>query len=375
MTGHDEDIRYVIDHGKKVDWNSVLTIAQKQNVVCVAFDGIQKCFSVENTTKEDIGMTMPMMANWIKINNSNKDRYNLHEVIFHGLVDTFEKHGIELLLLKGLGVSKLYPVPSSRTCGDIDIFPRWIDGKKLNEQGLEACEFIDKFAENKHISVEHENPKHSVFVLQNVTIENHASFMDVESIPFEREIEKTLTDYINEEGLISVTDMEYASLTQQEHSACPTMKTLSPNANYIFLLRHMAKHFRAYQSLNLRQIMDFGVFLNYYRDELDIEKIRQNIIEFKHVLINDLMVTIAEKFTGYDLGFALIEPSKVYPKDQDRIIDDIFHGKHSYSVKQNNSFLYSIIIMLRQHWKHKYIPDSFLERSLYAVKRALHIVS
>ena len=137
----------------------------------------------------------------------------------------------------------------------------------------------------------------------------------------------------------------------------------------------MAKHFRAYQSLNLRQIMDFGIFLNYYRDELDIEKIRQNIIEFKHVLINDLMVTIAEKFTGYDLGFALIEPSKVYPKDQDRIIDDIFHGKHSYSVKQNNSFLYSIIIMLKQHWKHKYIPDSFLERSLYAVKRALHIAS
>lgn len=34
----------------------------------------------------------------------------------------FAENGIRLLLLKGLGLSRNYPVPAHRECGDIDIY-------------------------------------------------------------------------------------------------------------------------------------------------------------------------------------------------------------------------------------------------------------
>lgn len=372
MTGCDEDIHRVIDCGKNIDWNKLLKVAQTQNVVGVVFDGIQKCISYKNITKDDLGMTMPMMANWIKAYVSQINKYNLHEAVFHGLVNTFETSGIDLILLKGLGLSKLYPNPSSRSCGDIDIFPRWNDGKIINKNGISACEFINQFAEKKHIKIDYEDPKHSVFALKGVIIENHVSLMNLKSIPFERKIEQTLMEYINNDHFNFVEDSEYTNIIKLSGKTKPIIKTLPPNANYIFLLRHMTKHFRAYQSLNVRQIMDFGVFLNSYKNELDVNKLKRNIVEFKHALINDLFVSIAEMFTGYDLKYAMINPKNSNTYDANRIVNEIFYGKHDYSEKQTKSVFYSVIIMLRQHWKHKYIPDNFMERSLFAVKRIIH---
>ncbi len=76
-------------------------------------------------------------------------------------------------------------------------------------------------------------------------IENHQPLFDIEQSDIERKIESFATK-----------DIESCFMTDD---GC---YVFNENPNYLFLIRHLAKHFGDNEYINIRQFVDFGLFIN-----------------------------------------------------------------------------------------------------------------
>ena len=88
------------------------------------------------------------------------------------MVEVCRQNGIRLLLMKGHGLSELYPKPQSRPSGDIDIylFDDYEKGNFLFGDGVNSF-----------------NKKHASYDYHGVHIENHKMPLDTDT-KLEREI-------------------------------------------------------------------------------------------------------------------------------------------------------------------------------------------
>lgn len=73
---------------------------------------------------------------------------------------------MQTLILKGYGLSRLYPLPSHCPCGDIDIYLRHSSDGNWN-----ICDFGNNLMENKGIEVDYKSKKHSKFSYNGITVE------------------------------------------------------------------------------------------------------------------------------------------------------------------------------------------------------------
>ena len=111
---------------QKEEWKSIYEIAQKQSLMGVIFDGIQKMSDATKATGDSMEMDINLLMNWMGIcRQIEKRNHQLDEAV--GKVTAwFEKKGFRSCILKGQGNALMYPCPAHRTPGDIDI---WVSDK------------------------------------------------------------------------------------------------------------------------------------------------------------------------------------------------------------------------------------------------------
>ena len=147
-----------------VKWEEVFSFASRQGVIAVSYDGL---INSENSTELLATMPRVQKIGWELSVGSLEAREKRQREAIRELVSIFNNNGIELLLLKGIGLGENYPLPSHRECGDIDIY-LYSDYEKGNQ-----------LIENMGIKVDKEGNKHAEFVFKGVHIENHKTFLDV----------------------------------------------------------------------------------------------------------------------------------------------------------------------------------------------------
>ena len=106
----------VFDSSDEFDWEVLYEFAQKQTIVGVMFAGIEK-LSKEQRPPKNILMNWFMLVEHIRKRN---DRLN--EAVIE-VTSQFERDGFPNCVLKGQGNALMYPDPSLRTPGDIDLWP------------------------------------------------------------------------------------------------------------------------------------------------------------------------------------------------------------------------------------------------------------
>ena len=110
-----------IDSFEKVpthrDWLMMFRMAKQQTLLGVLYDGIRR-LPEEQRPQEGI------LNNWTELTGKIEEIHARHERHVRELADILKKLGLHGCLLKGTGLSHLYPVPDHRTCGDIDIWVR-----------------------------------------------------------------------------------------------------------------------------------------------------------------------------------------------------------------------------------------------------------
>ena len=205
------------------DWSLMFKMARQQAMLGVLYEGILRLPEGQRPQENILGL-------WKKLAELIAEKYHKHEEQAKELEKVLERMGLHGCILKGTGLSRLYPVPERRMCGDIDL---WIKGTHE--------EIIDAFRKEGHPlrDVIYQESKVDIFKDTEVEVHFHASKMYCPSS------NEKLQKYLEENSPIS----DNAFLTYP-----------STKFNAVYCMSHMFHHYLE-GGIGMRQMLDYYYIL------------------------------------------------------------------------------------------------------------------
>ena len=221
----------------------IMELAKRQSVIGLVADAI---ISNDIPIGRDNVMMLLSYLNAVKRNNRNVDEGLIE------LCSLLNNNSIGYFVFKGQTMAHLYDKQNIRCAGDVDFYCAEKDREKLLRLLENDVSFNDEVS-FKHLSYKKNGVDFELhFKLANFSVKSHQEFWD--SL-IEAEIQNKKCDYI------SINDID--------------VSTLSPTTNAVYLFIHIYHHFMK-EGIGLRQLCDWAVFLNHYRNEInrnEVEKI------------------------------------------------------------------------------------------------------
>ena len=272
------------------EWQRLIENAASMGVLAIAFDALPKGKALPGLSKE-------LKIRWGLSVQRFEDRNRRQREALKELIATFRENGIEVLLLKGLGLAENYPIPSHRECGDLDIY-LFGDYEKGNQ-----------VIESLGIEVDKEGPKHSHFFFKGIPVENHLSFLDVSLSQTGKNLEVHLNRILKEQGYetIMIDDI--------------TVRIPTPDFTSLFLTRHNITHFLA-SGLVLRHFCDMALFFSRNAGRINFESFRKIITEERQFNLFISFAQLAHVYLGMpDIPLAV--PDKFETTTERVLIDTL----------------------------------------------------
>lgn len=215
-----------------VDWSALVALATEQGVAGVAYDGLQKCYEANPKLVLPFDRDQKTVKyDWFGSVLSMEIAYEEHHQALTEICKMLSDDGIKVLLMKGYGLSLLYPISNHRPSGDIDIYC------------FDDFDRANSVIRAQGIKVDNSHHKHSVCHLGGQMVELHHSFLNSFAHRSTAKIERILEDIVSQEEMIPVEGFWIPSA----------------NFNALYLLRHMAEHF-ASTGCTLRHLLDWALF-------------------------------------------------------------------------------------------------------------------
>jgi hypothetical protein len=280
----------------KIDWDEIKSLAIQQELSAVVIDGVEKLISSNKPSGD-------MLLEWIgEVLQDYEYRYESYRRTISEMAGFYNSHGYKMMVLKGYACSQDWPKPEHRACGDIDI---WQFGKQK--------EADDVLSKEKGIKIDDSHEHHTVFLWHDFIVENHYDFIDIHHRKSSPQLEAILKQLGTDDGHYILVDGQRVYLP-------------SPNLHALFLLRHCMEHF-ASTSIKLRQLLDWGFFVQKHTKEIDWKWLMGVLEEFG-------MIPAFNIFNGIcveDLGFnADIFPIVQFdPFLKERVFNDILEPEFS----------------------------------------------
>ena len=234
---------------KKADWKELCRIAQKQCLVGILFDGIQRL------TSSDVGISRDLLLQWMmQCQMLEKANVRLNDAAIQ-VSEWFRKKGFRTCILKGQGNALLYPNGLHRTPGDIDI---WVEGGDKRVISFvhsispheKACYHHIEFPSYKGVEVEvHYRPSFLLCFWHNRKLQKYH-----ESVKDEQFSHRVM---LGEQGEIAIPTVEF---------------------NLIFQLTHIYAHLMN-EGIGLRQLLDY-YFVLLHADIKNVDELQRNL---KHI--------------------------------------------------------------------------------------------
>ena len=208
-------------------WGMLFNMARLQSLLGFLYDGIMRL-------PEHQRPPQALMEKWRMLADMTADIYRRHQERIGALEPILERAGLRGCILKGTGLSRLYPVPERRMCGDIDL---WVEGthksiiKAFEEIGYPLHDIIYQEA---HVDL---------FDDTEVEIHFHPSKMNN---PFmNARLQKFFRDNAPFQGSLTYPDARF---------------------NAVFCMAHMYRHYLV-GGIGMRQMLDYYYVLRKLRPE------------------------------------------------------------------------------------------------------------
>lgn len=247
-------------------WERIYRMAADHGLSAVVWDGIRRLPTAEPPPRET-------RIRWALSAEKLEERYRHQQQTASKLAARFSEEGLRMLLLKGLGLSRDYPIPEHQECGDIDIY--------LYGQSDKGDRILHEIGAHLYFDV----PKHSEYVWDGVLIENHRTILNVRRNRTERELNALLVRLLEKDGT---------------HGLAPGIQTPPATFNAIFLIRHAAVHFQK-EGIVLRHLCDWACFLTRHWDEIDHALFRTAMEDYRMDRFADLMTAAAVEYLGAEV--------------------------------------------------------------------------
>jgi hypothetical protein len=266
--GQDED---VLPMGiTQVNWEKIISFASRQGVLGISLDGFS---NGKEYTDRLPALPKDQQIRWELSLKSQEARNKRQKEAIKELVALFRENGMEMLLLKGIGLSENYPIPSHRECGDIDIY---LYGD---------CEKGNQVMEAMGIVVDKQGSKHDNFFFKGIPVENHKTFLDLTSNKINQQLEEHLHKILAEQGFdtIRIDDTE--------------VRIPTPDFTAIFLTRHDITHFVA-SGLVLRYLCDLGLFFTRNASSINFSQFFKILEETSQMNLFSAFINLAQTHLG-----------------------------------------------------------------------------
>lgn len=244
----------VIPANAVIDWDRLMDLSVEQNILPWVWNGICRLPLSQCPPRQQ-------RINWGLSAQDSLDCYRRQKIVLAEMIDVCNKNNIKLLLLKGIGLSTLYPDPQLRPSSDIDIF-LFDDFEKGN---ILFGDGVNKF-----------NHKHTSFNYCGVHVENHVTPIDIDTKyqeKVERYIESTLANVIKTEDGFFI---------------------LPPITNLLYLITHAVRHYELETLIPLRLFIDIALFIQRNEREVNTPEC-YNILKKMHMEKSlALILTVAE---------------------------------------------------------------------------------
>lgn len=330
--------------GKGFDWKELYAFAKKQSLIGVLFDGIQK-LPQGVRLGEDLTMT------WVGMSQKIKRRNVLLNQASAYIYNKVKAAGYRCCILKGQGNALMYPNPSSRTPGDVDV---WVNANREEIRRL-AVELADGKG-----TVGKESLNHIEMSVNGIAVELHSTPAILNNPLYDRRLQKWLRKN---------ADLQCSNVVSLPggvgEMAIPT------NAfNVVYQLFHLFHHY-LFEGIGLRQFVDFYFVVDKWHTD--------------HMKLTDLAALQREvkwlglwKFAGavmYVLheALGLDEDKMIVSMDERRgrlLLDEILAGgnfgkhaakNHSGSMTWRHNFY-----RLQKDWKlMRYYPSECMAEPFY----------
>ena len=215
-------------------WEAVLLLARQQTVVGLVYRGL-------DVLPEEWLPSMRVMAVFMACaDRIEKANAKMNKTIVK-LWRHFQEKGITAVLQKGQGLALMYPEPSLRECGDIDIY--FPDNEENPLEGI-----ADANCEKR--------PDGSVFyTIDGIVVEQHNHLLDIASPLRQRFIKKLIAD----------KGVEKVRVGGEEGV---DVLVPAPEVNLLLISSHILKHVLGV-GIGLRQICDYAIACRYYANRVD----------------------------------------------------------------------------------------------------------
>ena len=335
------DARMLCDEA--VNWPAVIDMTYRHNVPVIATDGYAAVKQAFPLTEH--GLQAERMyddrVDWVGLTMTAEGLYHNQRQAIRQLAKFYAKRGIDMMLLKGYGLSLNYPVPQHRLVGDIDIF--------LFGKWQEADEAIRQ----KGIEVKMDSEHHTKFMLGNYSVENHYDFVNTRIRRSSRSLERVFKDLAMNDTRTSI-DIDGR-----------TVFVPSPNLNALFLLRHTAGHF-ASEGIFLRHVLDWAFFVEKNSERVDWPWLYRIATEYNMHRFLCSLNAICIRHLGFDKALFHQPEDLVTTTEMDeRVLNEILQG---IITEGGGTTLGRTLRWWRHRWKHSICySDSMLSSFLTSI--------
>ena len=306
------------------EWTNLFWLARKHAVVTMVNDAIEH-LPQQQQPQGDIALSWTLSA------ERTRYHYNHQAEVLQTLRQKTQDHDMRLGLIKGMSLSRYYPVPSSRPCGDIDIFFLPLNPDNY-QRGNALLGCPDAALDGKHAEV----------TIDGVQVENHLHFLDLH--------------YISQRRAERYIKASLGNLTPEGY--------LPPMANLVYLLMHTICHLTAKFKLPLRNILDWGMFLKANSHLLDPAQCHRLMRRIGMLPAFDMLTLLAGEFIGTDLTHLLSAP--VRQQDVERMRELILDKKSLDPVPAGLPPLRRLKARWQRNrqrrWLYRYLPSTTPER-------------
>lgn len=313
-------LRYVLNPNTEMpevrDWSALYAFAERQKITGIC-SPLQFSIKIEQT----------ILFQWLGIEQQIKKRCIVLNKRIKELCQLLENSGFQCCIMKGQGNAEMYPEPSLRMSGDIDV---WVDADE---------ETIQEFIWRKYPNAQ-KLFKHIDFpVFGDVPVDVHVTPLKLYCPKYHKKLQRWIED--NKQKQFG----HRIHLTGIDKEVCvPTVKF-----NAIYQLGHMLIHL-LYEGVGLRHMVDyFYVLKGLNLTEVEREEIIGTLRDLGMMRFAKAVMWIENTVLGLPLAYCIVNPDE---KRGQQLLADVLDsgnfGKYSQRYKGRTGFYWRGIIDARR---------------------------
>lgn len=313
----------------EAEWRRCFSIAVRQGVAALAWSGIERL-------PADCTPPLNVKLSWGLKESEQTAKYRTHCLAASEMTKFLAEHGIATTVLKGVELSRLYPVPAHREGGDIDIYTYSADKSRMTDE--EANQMADKLMfERASVMDDSQFKKHSQCIFNGVTFENHRIFLHVAECRTTDKADRWLKDHRATET-VQLLDGE----------CC--IEVPSIDFDSVFIPLHAAQHYG--QGLSLKHLCDWAMVLKHNGQKLPKEPDDKYFMKTVNVLTQ-----LCNQYLGSEI------PVSEDDELAEAMMQEIMHPPYFKRIPEGNSIRIRFIrLMNRIHifrLQHRLLGVSF----------------